>query len=104
MVPGATLGFLFVGASLGVLLLDVVSQRGFALQLHFCHRVLQWDHSVPVASLAAGGGGPTNAALMAARVLALGDENLAKRVSDYRASQADKVQAKDQALQAKLKG
>ena len=58
---------------------------------------------VPVATLGAGSGGPVNAALHAARILALGDDALAERVESYRQEQAAAVVAKDSKLQARLK-
>ena len=63
---------------------------------------VQMPGGVPVASVATGGGGPTNAALMAIRILAISDKGLATKVAEHRESQAAKVRAKDAALQAKL--
>jgi len=63
---------------------------------------VQMPGGVPVGTLGAGGGGPVNAALLAARILAISDESLARRVDDYRSAQADKVRAKDARLQDKL--
>jgi len=63
---------------------------------------VQMPGGVPVASLGAGSGGPVNAALMAARILAVADGELAARVDAYRAAQAEKVRAKDARLQEKL--
>ena len=63
---------------------------------------VQMPGGVPVASLGAGVGGPINAALMAARILALSDAQLAKRLVEFRKSQEKAVLAKDQALQKKL--
>ena len=65
---------------------------------------VQMPAGVPVASLAVGGGGPANAALMAARTLALSDPALAARMKAFRLAQADKVHAKNDALQQKLSG
>ncbi len=65
---------------------------------------VQMPGGVPVATFGAGGGGPVNAALFAARILALTDPAVAARVDGYIASQADKVAAKDAKLQAKLRG
>lgn len=65
---------------------------------------VQMPGGVPVAALGAGPGGPVNAALMAARILALSDEGLAKRLAAFRASQEKKVLEKDAALQRKLGG
>jgi 5-(carboxyamino)imidazole ribonucleotide mutase len=65
---------------------------------------VQMPGGIPVASVAVGGGGPANAALFAARILALGDDALARRLAAFRASQTDAVAAKDARLQAKLEG
>ena len=64
---------------------------------------VQMPGGVPVATFGAGPGGPPNAALFAARVLALSDPALAERLARHRDAQATKVAAKDAALQAKLK-
>ena len=63
---------------------------------------VQMPGGVPVATFGAGSGGPVNAALFAARVLALSDEGLARRLAAFRGSQAEKVAAKDKKLQEKL--
>ncbi len=63
---------------------------------------VQMPGGVPVAALGAGAGGPVNAALMAARILALADPALARRVAAHRAGQTRKVLEKDAALQRKL--
>jgi phosphoribosylaminoimidazole carboxylase PurE protein len=65
---------------------------------------VQMPGGVPVATFGVGAGGPVNAALFAARVLALGDAGLAARLERFRASQAEGVLAKDRALQKKLGG
>jgi len=64
---------------------------------------VQMPGGVPVAAVAVGGGGPMNAALFAARILALSDGGLATRLSALRAGQAEKVRARDAALQARLR-
>jgi len=63
---------------------------------------VQMPGGVPVATFGVGSGGPVNAALFAARVLALADPELAARVAEHRSAQADKVAKKDQRLQARL--
>lgn len=63
---------------------------------------VQMPGGVPVATFGANSGGPVNAALFAARLLAVSDEALAQRVNDHRAAQAEAVRAKDAKLQAKL--
>ena len=65
---------------------------------------VQMPGGVPVGTLGTGSGGPVNAALLAARILALADRELAARLERYRASQTAKVLEKDAALQRKLKG
>jgi len=65
---------------------------------------VQMPGGVPVATFGVGSGGPVNAAIFAARVLALGDSALAARVKRFRESQAEGVLAKDRALQKKLGG
>lgn len=63
---------------------------------------VQMPAGIPVPTVAVGGGGPTNAALTAARILALGDPELAARLVNFRSGMADKVAAKDAKLQARL--
>ncbi len=63
---------------------------------------VQMPGGVPVGTLGVGVGGPVNAAILAARILALGDKTLAAKLARFRAAQAEKVLAKDRALQAKL--
>ena len=65
---------------------------------------VQMPGGVPVAGVGAGAGGPLNAALFAARVLALSDPDLALRYAAWREEEAAKVARKDAALQAKLQG
>ena len=64
---------------------------------------VQMPGGVPVAALGVGAGGPVNAALFAARILALSDEPLAERLAEHRAAQAEKVAAKDAKLQDGLR-
>ena len=63
---------------------------------------VQMPAGIPVATVAVGGGGPANAALFAARILAVSDASLAARLADMRSDMADQVAAKDARLQAKL--
>ena len=59
---------------------------------------VQMPSGVPVATVAINGA--TNAALLAAEILALGDETLARRLEEKRAADAAAVLEKDRALQA----
>jgi 5-(carboxyamino)imidazole ribonucleotide mutase len=63
---------------------------------------VQMPGGVPVATFGTGSGGPVNAALFAARLLALSDPALARRVEAQRAEQAAQVAAKDARLRAKI--
>lgn len=53
--------------------------------------IVQMPAGVPVATLAIGRAGAENAALLAAAILALGDEALARRLADFRSAQTDSV-------------
>jgi 5-(carboxyamino)imidazole ribonucleotide mutase len=65
---------------------------------------VQMPGGVPVAAVGTGAGGPLNAALFAARVLALSDSALALRYAAWREEESARVSRKDAALQAKLQG
>lgn len=53
--------------------------------------IVQMPAGIPVGTLAIGKAGAVNAALLAAAVLALGDDALAGRLDDWRKAQTDKV-------------
>jgi len=53
--------------------------------------IVQMPKGVPVGTLAIGEAGAANAGIMAASILALGDEALAARLEAYRAAQTDAV-------------
>ena len=53
--------------------------------------IVQMPGGVPVGTLAIGEAGATNAGLLAAQILALGDDVLAQRVAAHRQAQADAV-------------
>jgi 5-(carboxyamino)imidazole ribonucleotide mutase len=53
--------------------------------------IAQMPAGVPVGTLAIGAAGATNAGLLAAQILALGDRHLATRVMVWRAAQTDAV-------------
>jgi 5-(carboxyamino)imidazole ribonucleotide mutase len=53
--------------------------------------IVQMPKGVPVGTLAIGGAGATNAALLAAAVLALNDPELAGRLDEFRAAQTEGV-------------
>jgi len=53
--------------------------------------IVQMPPGVPVGTLAIGASGATNAALLAAQILALSDEALSKRLEAWRATQTEAV-------------
>lgn len=59
--------------------------------------IVQMPTGVPVGTMAIGGS--ANAALLAARILALGDDELARRVGEHREGQATKARDADRRLQ-----
>jgi 5-(carboxyamino)imidazole ribonucleotide mutase len=56
--------------------------------------MVQMPGGIPVATFAVGEAGATNAALFAAAMLALSDADVAKKLSEFRARQTEKVLAK----------
>ena len=63
---------------------------------------VQMPGGIPVATVAVGGGGPKNAALFAARILALSDEGLAARYKSFVEAMGAAVRRKDEALRTQL--
>ena len=57
--------------------------------------MVQMPGGIPVATFAIGEAGAVNAALFSVAMLALGDAALAKKLSDFRAAQTDKVLSKN---------
>jgi 5-(carboxyamino)imidazole ribonucleotide mutase len=55
--------------------------------------MVQMPKGIPVATFAIGDAGSANAGLFAVAMLALGDDELAKRLHDFRQKQADAVKA-----------
>jgi 5-(carboxyamino)imidazole ribonucleotide mutase len=64
--------------------------------------MVQMPGDVPVATVGAGMGGPRNAGLLAVQILALGNPSLQDKLVAFKRSLAEKVAAKDAALQAKI--
>jgi phosphoribosylamine--glycine ligase len=61
----------------------------------------QMPPGVPVATVAVGKPGAKNAGLLAVQILAVTDENLAEKLSDYKKEMADEVERKEKALNEK---
>ena len=64
---------------------------------------MQMPPGVPVGCMSIGNAGATNAAIFAAEILALGNDDLAARLVRFKAEQAEKVAAKDEDLQTRLR-
>jgi 5-(carboxyamino)imidazole ribonucleotide mutase len=65
---------------------------------------VQMPGDVPVATVGLGGGGPRNAGILSVQILALSDTDLQEKLGTFRHALADKINAKDTALQASLSG
>tara|TARA_Y100000780_G_C13505221_1_gene347722 strand:+ start:196 stop:690 length:495 start_codon:yes stop_codon:yes gene_type:complete len=63
---------------------------------------VQMPGGVPVGTVGVGKAGAVNAAHLAARIIAISDEDIARKVADERASQIDKVIHMDNELQERL--
>jgi 5-(carboxyamino)imidazole ribonucleotide mutase len=64
---------------------------------------VQMPGDIPVATVAVGGGGPRNAGLLAVEILALADPALQQKLTAFRRKLAEKIAAKDAAMQKELK-
>lgn len=65
------------------------------------HSIVQMPQGIPVATVTINGA--YNAGLLAAQILAVGDETLQKKLTAYRDTLALKVEEKDKKLQEKIK-
>jgi phosphoribosylamine--glycine ligase len=61
---------------------------------------VQMPPGVPVATVSIGKPGATNAAVLAAQILAVGDAAMSKKIQDYKKKLADKVEAAAERLNA----
>ena len=64
--------------------------------------IVQMPGDVPVATVGCGMGGPRNAGLLAVQILALSDERLQTKLTEFKQKLAEKVAAKDAALQESI--
>lgn len=60
---------------------------------------VQMPPGVPVATVAVGKAGAKNAAVLAAQILALSEDNLGEKLADFREKQREKVIEKDSGIQ-----
>ncbi len=63
---------------------------------------VQMPGGIPVATLALGNAGATNAGILAAQILALNDEELRQKLHDYKRAMEEKVNAADLRLQDEI--
>ena len=71
-----------------------VPMKGWALDgLDALLSTVQMPSGIPVGTLAIGKAGAKNAAILAARILALGDDEIAERLQRFHAEQTEKVLA-----------
>lgn len=63
----------------------------------------QMPKGVPVATMAIGKAGAANAAILAAEILALADDGIAKRLTEYRARMAREVEARAEKVTARTR-
>jgi phosphoribosylaminoimidazole carboxylase PurE protein len=80
--------------------LESGSLRGFDALLS----TVQMPPGVPVASVAIGKAGAENAAILAAQILSLGDEDLARRLDAFKVALAQQVEEKNARLQKRRGG
>lgn len=66
--------------------------------------MVQMPNGIPVATVAVGGAGAANAALLALQILGTSDAAIAKKLRAHRESMRKKVMEKDAALQKKING
>jgi phosphoribosylaminoimidazole carboxylase PurE protein len=89
-----------LAAELTVPVIGVPLDSGLLNGLDALLSTVMMPPGVPVATMAVGKGGARNAGLLAVQILALGDEPLRKRLSEYKAELAQAVERKDSALQS----
>ena len=63
---------------------------------------VQMPAGIPVATVALGSAGPTNAALLAVQILALGQPDLARKLVQHKATLKSKVEKADARIQGEL--
>jgi len=94
-------GLLAAGTTLPVI--GVPIDSGALAGVDAALSTMQMPPGIPVGCMAIGAAGATNAAVYAARILALSDAALAKKLAEHKKAQARKVAQKDAALQEKLR-
>ncbi|MEL1134742.1 5-(carboxyamino)imidazole ribonucleotide mutase [Desulfitobacterium sp. THU1] len=104
IIAGAGMAAHLPGVVAGATTLPVIGVpiRSGALEgLDALYAIVQMPPGVPVATV--GINGAKNAGLLAVQMLALSDQSLREALKNYRVTMAEGVEAKDKALQEKLK-
>lgn len=95
-------GFMASGTDLPVIAVPVATKLAGGLDSLLSG--VQMPGGVPVLSVGTNSGGPVNAAVAAARILALSDGKLAARLARYRGEMAEKVAGKDKRVRSEHGG
>jgi phosphoribosylaminoimidazole carboxylase PurE protein len=93
-----------IAAHTTVPVIGVPLESGSLLGIDALLATVQMPPGVPVAAVGIGGNGARNAALLAIRMLAVGDTALAAKYAAFMKKQADDVREKNRRLQEKLRG
>jgi len=102
IIAGAGAAAHLAGAVAGHTLLPVIGIPLNATSLQGIDALLatvQMPAGIPVASMAIGKAGATNAALFALQILASSSPEIARQLADYRRKMAQEVESKDERLQ-----
>lgn len=102
IIAGAGAAAHLAGVVAGHTLLPVIGIPLNATSLQGIDALLatvQMPAGIPVASMAIGKAGATNAAIFALQILASGNPVIAKQLADYRRNMSQKVEDKDKRLQ-----
>ncbi len=107
LIAGAGMSAALSGVLAGTCNLPVIGVplgASLASGMDAVYATLQMPPGIPVAAMAIGKAGAKNAAWMAARILAVGDSEVAIRLAGAREAMRQKVLASDAELQDRLRG
>jgi len=107
LIAGAGMSAALSGVLAGTCNLPVIGVplgASLASGMDAVYATLQMPPGIPVAAMAVGKAGAKNAAWMAARILAVGDSEVAARLAGARETMRQNVLASDAELQDRLRG
>ena len=103
IIPAAGMAAHLAGALAGRTTLPIIgvplAAKGGLDGMDALLSTVQMPPGVPVATVAIGKAGAKNAAVLAVQILALSDNQLAKKLTDFKNNQAKKVKQKDASIQ-----